>query len=135
MELLLKSGAAVDPVNFCGLTPSEVTQWDGLEKQEGQAAASAAVAGTIVQGTSNEAAPSGTASSADSSAITAEAGEGDAASSAEARGSLVCPKCARVYIYQFRSVTTQDKQRMQRKLNEVLWPRQIAAAPDWNLTL
>ena len=34
MELLLKYGADIDAVNTAGLTPSDVTEWDGLEQQD-----------------------------------------------------------------------------------------------------
>jgi len=110
VELLLKYGADIDAVNTAGLTPSDVTEWDGLAHQNGQNADSAAVAtGTNVKETSSLATLlSGAASSTDSAATPAAAagGEGEAGSSAEAaRGSLVCPKCARIYVYQFRSAS------------------------------
>ena len=118
MELLLKCGADIDAVNTAGLTPSDVTEWDGLAQQDGPYAASAAVAtGTNMQETSGVTSLSGAASSTDSAATPAAAagGEGEAGSSAEAaKGSLVCPKCARVYVYQFRSAS-QQQQREQRQ--------------------
>ena len=106
VELLLKCFADIDAVNTAGLSLSDVTEWDGRAQQDGQNAASAAVAtGTNMQETSGVTSLCGAASSTDSAATPAAAagGEEEAGSSAESKGSLVCPKCARVYVYQFRS--------------------------------